>query len=132
MSTQVQVTPTAVKVEDLDEPFLQQAGEVAFEFIKLFSSNTELEVFASSTKKAPYPPSRKQEGEPELLREDEGQISDPELPASLPQLGTPEGQRSRFAQSDGHPLTASGPPPPPSAVSPSRAVSLMKLVTTCM
>ena len=123
MSTQLQVTPTAVKVEDLDEPFLKQAEEVAIEFINLFSFDAEPE---GSTKKAPYPPGRKQ-GEPELLSADEGQISHPELPASLPQLG--EGQRSRFAQSDGHPAAASGPPPPPSGVPPSRAVSLTKSIT---
>lgn len=125
MSTQLQVTQTAVQVEDLDEPFLKQAEEVAIEFISLFSSDAEREALASSTKKAPYPPGRKQ-GEPELLRADEGQISHPELPASLPQLG--EGQQRRFAQSDGHPGAASGPPPPPASVPPSRAVSLTKSI----
>ena len=127
MSAQKQATPTPVKVEDLDEAFVKQAEEVAIEFIGLFSSDAELEVFASSSKKAPYPPGRKQ-GEPELLRADEGQISHPELPASLPQLG--EGQRSRFAQSDGHSAAAAGPPPPPGPVTvpPSRAVSFIKSI----
>ena len=123
MSKQLIATPTAVKVEDLDEPFLKQAEEVAIEFISLFSSDAEPEVFASSTKKAPYPSGKKQ-GEPELLRADEGQISHPELPASLPQLG--ECQQSRFAQSDGHQAAAAGPPPPPRPVPPSRVVSLIK------
>ena len=108
-----------VKIEDPDEPFLRQAGEIAFEFISLRTSSTTP---LSSVKKAPHYP-KKPAGEPGLLRSEEGALSESEspttpteLPASLPQLG--EGQQPRQTQAQGGllPTAAAGQQVPTSRV----------------
>ena len=103
-----------IRIEDPDEPFLKQAGEIAFEFISLRTQSTTSAL--SSAKKAPHYP-KKEAGEPGLLRAEE---SEPEaspadlelLPASLPQLGTQGGQQqqqtTQQAQTTGHQGQAAG------------------------
>ena len=114
-----------VRIEDPDEPFLKQAGEIAFEFINLRTQSTTSALL--SAKKAPHFP-KKTAGEPGLLRAEE---SEPEasqaelelLPASLPQLGAQGGQQQTTqAQTMGHAeglvaaVPAGGPPLPSSRV----------------
>ena len=94
--SQVLATRLAVRIEDPDEPFLREAGDVAVAFINLSFPESE----SGSAKKAPHYP-KKTAGEPGLLRSEEGALPEPEslttpteLPASLPQLGEGQQQRS--------------------------------------
>ena len=94
-----------VKIEDLDESFLKQAEDIAFEFINL---STKLKKASALTPlKAPVYP-RKTAGEPGLLcaAEDEVSQAEPELllPASLPRLrseGHQQQQATTQAQATG-------------------------------
>ena len=112
MAAQTVARPAAaaVKIEEPLEPFLDEAGKIALEFLSLKLSATS----PTGSTKAPHGP-KDAKGEPGLLRaesEDAFPQTEPtatELPASLPLLG--DGGRR---QTQGEPTTASGPPPPPS------------------
>ena len=132
MSTQVLPVPTPVRIEDPNEKYLKEVGEIALEFINLRSADESRR--GSTGKKAPYQVGKKPEGEPGLLRAEEGEFpqSEPttsELPASLPQLGGDQLQSPRQGQAAGQDelsSAAAGPPPPPSRVPPTRVVSFKK------
>ena len=68
-----------VRIEDPDEPFLREAGDVAVAFINLTLPDSE-----SSTKKAPHYP-KKTAGEPGLLRAPQGEGPQADQPPTAPQ-----------------------------------------------
>ena len=131
MSTEVLSARTPVRIGDPNEQYLKEVGEIALEFINLRSADESRR--GSTGKKAPYQQGKKAEGEPGLLRADEGGISESteptasELPASLPQLGGDQ-PGSRVSQAaagaDGEVTDAAAGPPPP--VPPTRIVSTKK------
>ena len=110
MAAQLVRPQAAVKIEEPLEPFLQEAGDIAFEFLSLRLQPTD----AAVGTKAPHPAVKDAKGEPGLLRADDefpesAEPTPSELPDSLPMIG--DGGR-RQAQG-GVSASSSGPPPPP-------------------
>lgn len=119
---EVKAPPATKRIEDPDEPFLKEAEDIAIEFIAL---NLPREESKSPLKRAPHYP-KKTEGEPELLRSEEGEPpqTEPtatELPASLPRLGEGQQRSSGQLQASGQ-VQGEQSEAPPGAIPPSRLV----------
>ena len=87
----------AVRIEEADDPGLALASQVAFDLIDLLTAAEEA---STPPKKAPHLPGKKAEGEPGLLKSEEGESHAPsepisDLPASLLQLGDGRQQQNQ-------------------------------------